>query len=163
MIDSDVQYAWPPVDPTRLPNPAPIPAGASPFIYGGNSFNPSLRPSNAAKRRQASNGSREDNMEMTHLNHRDDGWVTPSSRGSSPEPYLSDYDDDNYGPRTSQEVQEEKLRRLEGRVRRGSEGYEVRPEIAAWNRQPGPTWAEQGRYNVYEPHVDDLDSDSDRA
>ena len=99
---------------------------------------------------------------MTTLN-KDDGWVSPSSRGSSPEPYLSDYDDENWGPRDAVSAEEDRLRRLEGKVRRGSEGFEIRPEIAAWNRRPGPSWAEQGRYNVYEPNHDDLDSGSDRA
>jgi palmitoyltransferase len=136
------------VDPSRLPNPPPPPPDASAFVYGGDSFNPALRPSNAAKRRQA-----------TAAADEGDGWVTSSSRGSSPEPYLSDYDDEGWGPRSGQEEQEEQLRRLEGRVRRGSEGWEVRPE-SAWNRPqeggmgPGPAWLEQGRYNVYEPSHD---------
>jgi hypothetical protein len=76
---------------------------------------------------------------------------------------MSDYDDENWGPRNSQEVQEEKLRRLEGKVRRGSEGFEVRPDVGSWNRipsEPGPSWAERGRYNVYEPSHD-FASDSD--
>lgn len=157
--DPNVQYNWPPQDPSRLPNPPP-PRDGNAFIYG-DGLNPNLRPSNG-RRRQVQSEQRHEGA---------DGWVSEdasgsgSSRGSSPERYLSDYDDENWGPRTAEETQEEQLRRLEGRVRRGSEGWEVRP-AGSWNQVvgmrdgPGPAWLEQGRYNVYDPS-DDVMSDSD--
>ncbi len=81
------------------------------------------------------------------------------SRSSSPEPYLSDMDDEAEDPD----------RRV--RVREGSEGYEIAPR-RGWmddfdrgarsspaGRMP---WEQEGRYNVYEPaHVYDTESGSD--
>jgi hypothetical protein len=66
------------------------------------------------------------------------GWSTDDSGSSSPEPYMSDYDED--------------------RVRQGSEGWEVKPSVSPWNdpllnggmddlRRP---WERDGRYNVYD-------------
>ena len=167
ILDSDAQYAWPPQDPSRLPNPPPPPSHASAFVYGDNGFNPALRPSNTATRRRPVERRYEDG----------DGWISGEgeedegsvgSRGSSPEPYLSDYDDENWGPKLAGEEHDEQLRRMEGRTRRGSEGWEVRPSVAAWNMPsegfgregPGPAWLEQGRYNVYEPTYDES-SDSE--
>jgi palmitoyltransferase len=158
--DPEVQYDWPPQDPSRLPNPPP-PRDGSAFIYG-EGLNPNLRPT-SGRRKQ---------VRPTRGQEGTDGWASEhasgsgTSRGSSPEPYLSDYDDENWGPKTAEDAQEEQLRRLEGRVRRGSEGWEVRPS-GAWNQVgglrdgPGPAWLEQGRYNVYDPNDDDVMTDSE--
>ena len=165
IVDSDAQYAWPPQDPSRLPNPPPPPSYASAFVYGDEGFNPQLRPSNTATRRRPAR----------KTDDKGDGWVSGDGEsegshrsGSSPEPYLSDYDDENWGPRSAGEEHDEQLRRLESKVRRGSEGWEIRPSAAAWNMPqgnfgregPGPAWLEQGRYNVYEPTYDES-SDSE--
>ena len=91
--------------------------------------------------------------------------------GSSPEPYLSDYDDENWGPL---ERGERMARPREMRVRQGSEGYEVRP-MGAWSivdahdhdtRQGvDRPWEEEGRYNVYHPdgewEIESDEGDSD--
>lgn len=73
---------------------------------------------------------------------------------SSPEPYLSDYDDEDDRP----------LAYSSSRVRRGSEGWEVRPAAAqdwaaqaAWDveaRSRVQPWEEPGRYNVYDSGSD---------
>lgn len=187
------QYAWPPQDPTRLTNPGPeyYDQSGSAFVYGNESFNPALRPSNSSLRsrdhrhhRQAtqegevySSGSERDNEEFPVEGES-------VSESSSPEPYLSDYDQDNWGP----VAHGERMPRY-NRVRQGSEGYEVRP-MGSWNivdlppdpgsRDPNSQdpsqgimgerrrdngipmpWEERGRYNVYEPAEDDGGDDWD--
>jgi hypothetical protein len=73
--------------------------------------------------------------------------------GSSPERYLSDYEDDTL---EGESRDEEERRRMRG-VRRGSEGWEVRPARAGWNGWDGEVierrraWEEEGRYNIYDP------------
>ncbi|RXK41009.1 palmitoyltransferase PFA4 [Tremella mesenterica] len=69
------------------------------------------------------------------------------SQSSSPEPYLSDYDEHNEGPLVPGE-------RETSRIRRGSEGWEVRP-MGVWQGEVGRMkmpWLEEGRYNVYVPN-----------
>ncbi|KAK4687748.1 hypothetical protein P7C73_g2362, partial [Tremellales sp. Uapishka_1] len=150
--DSNAQYLWPPQDPTRLPNPAPIDASASPFVYG-DGFNPRLRPSKS--RNHARSG--DPSPWETELNSSGEERDNDSLRSSSsPEPYLSDYDDEDVGPM---------------KVRRGSEGLEVRPTQHSWNqldcdddfqgRIGARPWEENGRYNVYVPEGDAVDEGSD--
>ncbi|ORY29956.1 DHHC palmitoyltransferase-domain-containing protein [Naematelia encephala] len=149
--DMSVQYLWPPSDPTRLTNPPPPDASASPFVYGVDSLNPHLRPSNSAMRADCSNPQ----------------WDSDSDserQSSSPEPYLSDYDDARWGPGPGPGPAS--TQRITGRrthVRQGSEGLEVRSvpawDSAGWNedvegRLGARPWEEDGRYNVYEPEVD---------
>lgn len=104
----------------------------------GNGFNPALVPSSGAQR---------EDSEGSDSEHS----------GSSPEPYLSDYDDDIPLAYTS------------SRVRRGSEGWEVRP-APGWATGMGPRdgqmfakdvehfsarpWERPGRYKVYVPGED---------
>jgi hypothetical protein len=171
------QYAWPPQDPTRLTNPGPeyYNQSGSAFVYGNETFNPALKPTNSSLRSR--------DHQRHHHNQHQEGEVYSSgserdndndnesisvSESSSPEPYLSDYDQDNYGPLASGE----RMPRY-NRVREGSEGYEVRP-MGSWNvvdLPPGPPdpreggmgmgerrempWEERGRYNVYEPAEED--------
>ncbi|OCF55869.1 palmitoyltransferase PFA4 [Kwoniella mangroviensis CBS 10435] len=160
----NVQYSWPPQDPTRLPNPRPIPNGTSPFIYGNEGFNPNLRPSNSQIRSRSGYSRTPPNR-----NHGEEGYSSTeereygsissgsNSRSSSPEIYLSDYDDHNEGPLPSG-------KRLP-RVRRGSEGWEVRPgpvgPVGSWadleygghtvSREQRRPWEDEGRYNYYVP------------
>ncbi|WVR05338.1 hypothetical protein IAU60_002352 [Kwoniella sp. DSM 27419] len=162
--DEHVQYSWPPQDPSRLPDPRPLPQGTSPFVYGNEGFNPALRPSNSAMRSRV--GHPGGSTLSSHDYQQDDAYSSGEDRtygsfgsgsgSSSPERYLSDYDDDNEGPMRPGE-------RLP-RVRRGSEGWEVRPAGgAAWDqpdvegRAAAPwdrPWEREGRYNVYGPSDD---------
>jgi len=163
-VGFESQYAWPPQDPTRLTQPEPeyYKASGSAFVYGNDSFNPALRPTNSSLRSRHqiqegegevySSGSERDNDEL--------------SESSSPEPYMSDYDYDNSGP-----LEHGERMPRHNRVRQGSEGYEVRPmgdwnivEPQEGNKSRGMPWEERGRYNVYEPAQDDWDeSDGDGA
>ncbi|OCF36404.1 palmitoyltransferase PFA4 [Kwoniella heveanensis BCC8398] len=182
--DSDVQYSWPPQDPSRLPNPRPLPSGASAFVYGNEGFNPALRPSNSAMRSRHSHTppAEAHGFELEQSNghdhgagyssgeDRDYGSTYSRSTTSSPEIYLSDYDEDGEGPMGAGE-------RLP-RVRRGSEGWEVRPKRPPWDTSPeianypnvdvegghveqgqggwrrDRPWEEEGRYNYYVPEGD---------
>lgn len=165
-VDSSVQYLWPPQDPTRLPNPpAHNYASSSAFVYGNEGFNPALRPSNGAMRsrhRMDPPTHDEEGMATGVAQHGADARATGSessgSRSSSPERYLSDYDDDGGSTRSGE---------LSGRVRRGSEGWEVRP-IQPWLEVDRPIdahplsdhahfarpWEQEGRYNYYDPEED---------
>ncbi|KAK8869594.1 hypothetical protein IAR55_000161 [Kwoniella newhampshirensis] len=170
--DLHAQYSWPPQDPSRLPNPGPPPANVSPFVYGNEGFNPNLRPSNSAIRSRQGSASasgsapRGEEGDYSSGEERDYGSIGSGSRSSSPEPYLSDYDDGD------EEHPPQHARSPAPRVRRGSEGWEVRS--GGWG---GPTmimdveegheyagggefdaeghfrrpWEVAGRYNVYVP------------
>jgi hypothetical protein len=164
-----------------LTNPDPsyfqgsVSGSTSAFVYGNESFNPALKPTNSSSLRSRnheqyidttgeiySSGSERDNDD-------DDDDGGSQSRSSSPEPYLSDYDDDNWGP----VARGERMPR-HNRVRQGSEGYEVRP-MGNWNVvDPDPArstnrvdgerempWEEDGRYNVYHPDEEWEESDED--
>ena len=141
----DAQFLWPPSDPTRLVAPS-FPATTSAFIYGNDSFNPNLRPSSSTLRRR----------EGTRDSHRDSNemFSDGESSSSSPERYLSDYDEDDVGPLP-------RGQRLE-RIRQGSEGWEVRPgPVWAANDDleigSSAPWLDQGRYNYYD--TGDIDPD----
>jgi len=150
-----VQYAWPPQDPSRLPDPPPPPSNASPFVYGNDGFNPSLRPSNSAlrARHRHPHHSQEDEQGDVYSSGSDREKDSSPSRSSSPERYLSDYDEDDWGPMDRSE------RTGRTRVRQGSEGWEVRP-VAGWGVEDdlegreGRPWEDEGRYNVYDPGLE---------
>jgi palmitoyltransferase len=162
-----VQYTWPPQDPSRLPQPRHFPtegvSSDAAFVYGNSGFNPHLRPSNGSIRaRQNRTASAEDTLLERHIapspiqasGQDDTGSMSSDSRSSSPEPYLSDYDEDNWGPMSRHA--DDRARRM----RRGSEGWEVRPsqpwlEPDAYQpvepaRRLRP-WEDSGRYNMYDP------------
>jgi len=157
--NSNVQYDWPPQDPSRLPNPRRPAASTSAFVYGNNGFNPNLKPSSTRNRR---NRPEEQNEEGDAAKEwESDGGRSSQHTGSSPEQYLSDYDD---GEWSEGDKEAEIRRRMKPRVRQGSEGWEVRPgqwEIEQQDppRQSGRPWEDTGRYQVYEPVNDDNDSD----
>ena len=150
IIDPSVQYDWPPQDPSRLPNPPPPNATALAFVYGNDGFNPALRPSSSVMRARhpPNNGGK-----MAHeLESSEDEGAS-----SSPERYLSDYDDEGWGPADYEAEQ----RRRGSRVRRGSEGWEVQA-APSWGaglddveRRMVRPWEDPGRYQMYEPEVDD--------
>jgi hypothetical protein len=184
MVGHESQYAWPPADPTRLTQPGPeyYQTTGSAFVYGNESFNPALKPTNSLRSRHQtqvegvvySSGSERDNEDEYENEHEHE--PDSASESSSPEPYMSDYDYDNSGPLQNGE----RMPRY-NRVRQGSEGYEVRP-MGSWNivDRPNPSepqmrasdaerpwegrvWEERGRYNVYEPaQDDDWDEDDDK-
>jgi palmitoyltransferase len=143
---------WPPRE--QHSEPVPLPVG-SPFVYG-DGFNPALRASNASRR--AREGCNPYTAPWETAVDEDGNALEDGSddTSSSPEYYLSDYDDED-----------EPLAYTSARVRRGSEGWEVRPAgvggaSGGWNagvsqldafaqahaeaQQP---WQRPGRYNVY--------------
>lgn len=139
------QHMWPPRDPDmdRPMRPSPNPTD-NPFTYG-NSFNPALQPSNSSlrSRSRAEHGEKRlvSPAHSTDHHERTDNDIYSSGEDrddykSSPEPYLSDFDDS----------EDEPLQRGDDyahgvRVRRGSEGYEV-AAVGSWN------WMNQ----LEEPH-----------
>jgi palmitoyltransferase len=128
-----VQYSWPPRDPQWQPELAHDPQG-SPFIYG-DGFNPALRPSNAGSRSRGFGAG----AACLAVAEEEIGGR------SSPEPEYSEDDDDDLP-----------LAYSSSRVRRGSEGWEVRPApgwAAPQMFAPTPVrpWERPGRYNVYTP------------
>lgn len=152
-VGHEVQFDWPPQDPTRLSNPEYQLANTSAFVYGNDGLNPNLRPSNSAlrsrdrhPRSEAGVNSGEVYSSGSERDNEDD-----YSHSSSPEPYLSDYDDEDWGPLE----RGQRMPRV-SRVRQGSEGYEVRP-MGDWSIVDdlegvgGRPWEADGRYNVYHP------------
>lgn len=140
--------AWPPRDPA-LEHQKPFQLPDTPWTYENGDFNPALRPSNARSR---------------PIDER------PSTRGytSALPPYHPDFEHDTYplqshSAETDSDLEEEH----QGlRVRRGSEGYEMRPinreEMLREYIQSEVERAE--RYQVYQPedteYTEDCGSDS---
>ena len=128
----------------------PVP-GSNPFTYG-ESINPALRPSNAVlrSRRQASaNDLRADlrhpvDTEYHDQEHHSSGEERDRCGGDIPSDiYLSDTD----SSREDSDFEEDYGQRV--RMRRGSEGYEVRA-ITSWDwmnqlEQPYETNTEAGK------------------
>ena len=102
--DPDPRAAtWPPKDPNAYPSSDPnhvFTLPESPWTYENGSYNPSLEPSNAARRRR-----RHANVPPYHPDYEEQAGVDSASE---PEDAL-----DRWAER-------------QPRVRRGSEGYEVR-------------------------------------
>ncbi|KIK94149.1 hypothetical protein PAXRUDRAFT_828289 [Paxillus rubicundulus Ve08.2h10] len=133
--DPTVQHAWPPRDPT-LEDQKPFKLPDSPWTYENGSTNPTLRPSNSG-------------LEPTNCQ--------PSAQAytSALPPYHPDFQHDAHPFRScspeSDTSYEEEYRSV--RVRRGSEGYEVRPiNRGDMLREHIRSEMERvGRYHVYEP------------
>ncbi|BEI81673.1 hypothetical protein CcaverHIS002_0208330 [Cutaneotrichosporon cavernicola] len=155
--ESSVQYMWPPRE--QHSEPVPLPMG-SPFVYG-DGFNPALKASSGARR--ARDGCATYTAPWETAVDEDGNAIDDESDGTSstPEFYLSDYDDED-----------EPLAYTSARVRRGSEGWEVRPASvggggpAGWNAGVAQLdalaqahtnaqypWQRPGRYNVYSDEV----------
>ncbi|KAF7968127.1 hypothetical protein HWV62_20122 [Athelia sp. TMB] len=126
----------------------------SPWTYSDGALNPNLRPTSAAMRRARKARARADgpvsNLPPYHPDYHadDDDAVSSSNSAGSSEDYY-----EQPGP---------VLRIQAGRVRRGSEGYEVRPinREEMLTRFIAEQVGEEGRYNVYVPEPD-VDSESD--
>lgn len=147
--DKGAQYRWPPKDPSRqIPSsvshpwhspaaatshhPRPPPSGdtTSPFPYGNNGFNPALVAHNTSLRNRhtpssvsnsddssssISSGS-DDDLDVHFPEHQPSSAYTPNAHAYEE----SGENDDDVADIVTSSV----------RIRRGSEGYEVRPR--AW-------------------------------
>ncbi|TFY61142.1 hypothetical protein EVJ58_g4697 [Rhodofomes roseus] len=131
---------WPPEDPTHVPMPEPDPnhkfsLPSSPWTYQNGSVNPYLQPSNARRRQTTRNGPYSA-LPPYHPDYREPEAVVPYDPASSSE---DEYDNSRSGIR----------------VRRGSEGYEIK----SINREAimqgfiEDRTREPGRYNYYDPEV----------
>jgi len=157
-----IQEIWPPKDPeTYGHSVGPRLSGKSPFTYG-NGFNPSLQPSNGQLRSRLHPTTEEEDR-MTSS--------TPSRESFSSNEYLLN-DDRNH------EVDELGVPNGNVRVRRGSEGWEVRPTnmdreeiVQRYLASRGleedsprpiidPT-QKPGRYRLYVPEAHDESDESD--
>lgn len=137
-LDLFPQHTWPPRDPDRdgpirsLPDP-----GSNPFTYG-NSFNPALTPSNAvlrsrSRRPESANSTARDLRHPVDVdgNHCEEHYSSGEERDqcgeeTSSDRYLSGTDD-SADESFSEEGHDQRVR-----LRRGSEGYEVRA-LTSWN------------------------------
>ncbi|KAG8886105.1 hypothetical protein FRB98_001480 [Tulasnella sp. 332] len=137
-MDPEVSQIWPPKDPTayedRLPGPQLV--GQSPFTYG-NDLNPNLRLRKGNGRMQqpitTSNG---DQIQTQNDFNAAEASTssTPSRQSFSSNEYHhrlhvpSPPSDEGYG--NDNDFDEESLDGRDVRVRRGSEGWEVRSMVA---------------------------------
>ncbi|KAL0581048.1 Palmitoyltransferase [Marasmius crinis-equi] len=147
-----IETSWPPKDPTRSQYEDPqqgFVLPESPWTYENGTFNPDLEASNAhlrtgeARRRQRMNGA------------------------SELPPYHPDYDpnaivDDDASDVSFGSSEEEDGPNNHARVRRGSEGYEIRPTgredmLHRYLEQLGET---PGRYHRYIPMPDSEEEDA---
>ncbi|KAG6337063.1 hypothetical protein ID866_2016 [Astraeus odoratus] len=120
--------SWPPHDPAAE---KPFQLPDSPWTYENGSVNPNLRPSNSGNVHRAYTSA----LPPYHPNFEDD--VSPRQRQS-------------YSPDATSESEED----YDGaRVRRGSEGYEIRPlnREEMLRRYLESQTSREGRYRLYEP------------
>ncbi|KAH7886071.1 DHHC palmitoyltransferase-domain-containing protein [Phlebopus sp. FC_14] len=143
---TNTQHSWPPRDPT-LQDQQPFQLPDSPWTYGNDDINPNLRPSNAHLR--TSNGLTYNRVYASALPpyHPDfeRDFDAPSARSHPPD-FSEEYPGRGYGS---------------VRVRRGSEGYEVRPldrEMILMEHIRSQV-AEEGRYQVYDGKQDSESED----
>jgi palmitoyltransferase len=138
ITDTDAPHheSWPPRDPTTIHNDDPdkeFVLPASPWTYENGTLNPELQPSNSVSHRRNKNKN--------------------TNGASALPPYHPDYQ-----PPTADESSDDEVRyRDDGkpRVRRGSEGYEVRPAgrenmLARYLQEIGET---PQKYHRYIPQV----------
>lgn len=137
ILDLFPQHAWPPRDPDRDGPIRPLPDPTSnPFTYG-ESFNPALTPSNAVLRsrsRQPTSANSTDtglHHSVNGLDFREEHYSSGEERDrcdeeSSSDRYLSGTDD------SADESFSGRAGNPHVRLRRGSEGYEVRA-MTSWN------------------------------
>jgi hypothetical protein len=109
---------------------------SSPWTFENGSFNPSLQPSNAQLRSSGSKRRRPKGASAVPPYHPDYEHLPSSSQHASSSSESDDVDD-YVGPR----------------IRRGSEGYEIRPidREETLRRFIETRGLEEGRYNVYVP------------
>ena len=154
LLVADPAEVWPPKEP-EIPR-APMPD--SPWTYENGSVNPDLIPSNSARLRSKSQRSKRDDM--------DGVYNLP--------PYHPDFNEDTTGTQETNHPYEDRHSDDEAEadacpnhsrmhVRRGSEGYEVRPvDRAEMLRQYMEELnAVPDRYNRYEPEPYSESEDED--
>ncbi|KAI0726908.1 zf-DHHC-domain-containing protein [Fomitopsis betulina] len=132
---------WPPEDPSRIqPMPEPDPnykfqLPASPWTYENGSVNPYLQPSNTRRRHSTHNGPFSA-VPPYHPDYREPEAVVPYDPASSSE---DEYDEAGKNVK----------------VRRGSEGLEVKPvnREQMFERLVEDRTQESGRYNYYNPEI----------
>lgn len=147
IADHDVER-WPPRDPA-LESQKPFKLPDSPWTYENGNVNPALRPSNGRPR---------------PIDERSSARAYTSALP----PYHPDFEHDAYPVRSySAESDTDPEEEYQGpKVRRGSEGYEVRPiNREEMLREYIQSEVERtGRYEVYQPedaeYVEDYESDS---
>jgi len=191
--DSDIQYSWPPKDPNkyededRSGNDITARLSGSPWTYG-SSVNPALNPSNATT--PYSRGAPTSAVPPYHPSYRQNEFPAPAIRDdhsttsspsresfSSNEGYEADASRDNWADTPGPVSPAARA----VRVRRGSEGWEVRPlskeeivrryeatrGIAASASEPAPQFPAEGpglpfleenRYKRYVPDTSTPDS-----
>ncbi|KAI0323012.1 zf-DHHC-domain-containing protein [Amylostereum chailletii] len=134
----EAQEQWPPRDPTASQHEFRLPD--SPWTYENGAPNPALEPSNAHMRASIPRRRRPDRGVSTvppwHPNYREPGDTS--------------HDHDSM-PSSSEE--DDVIERWGGRVRRGSEGYEVAPidRDEVLRRYIETRGAEEGHYRRYIP------------
>jgi len=137
--DSDAGEQWPPQDPTAYNNHT-FSLPANPWTYENGSLNPDLQPSNTSRLRERTSSKRVRPTSALPPYHPDYKESATDEEAES-----CDSDDEYWEQSAPQKL-----------VRRGSEGYEVRPvDREEMLRQYVDEQTHmQGRYNVYEPEVD---------
>ncbi|OAX40056.1 zf-DHHC-domain-containing protein [Rhizopogon vinicolor AM-OR11-026] len=139
---ADGHHNWPPRDPA-LDNQQPFKLPDSPWTYENGGVNPNLRPSSGTLR--PVNGSR-------HKYTQDPVSALPPYHPDYKDPGVEAYPPRPYSPDSDLEYSEEGYSGAV-RVRRGSEGYEVRPinREQMFQEYVQSQIDEVGRYQVYEP------------
>lgn len=152
---------WPPEDPAiaiQEEHQQPFSLPDSPWTYENGSLNPNLRPTSAAKRKAKA---KSNNVLHSSLPPYHPDYVPPGPGDTDRFMYSSSSDEDEDGSSGDEYYAEEAPTRPMP-IRRGSEGYEVRPidREAMLRRYIEGQTAEVGRYNLYVPEPD-VDSESD--
>lgn len=160
------EIMWPPHDPSMRYEENEEDTGHefqlpdSPWTYGNDSFNPELRPSHPrARRRTSSRNKRGNGSQATaslppyHPDYDSSQVISGGSDSGDPQ----DQDDEHYY------VDEEAFRSGTLKMRRGSEGFEVRPvdREVMLKRYVDEQVQQEGRYNTYVPEPWSEDEDSD--
>jgi hypothetical protein len=153
-IDNLEQYYWPPKDPQRSARQKKKRAlpSSGPFTYGNNGFNPALKPSNSTlppanvlitsslppwhpdfKEEEGLESDEEDAAQAAGVD-KSDTCIPPgklSGNGPAPPPLIDMQRwaiEEESESESEEDEQENEMTMTRSRVRRGSEGYEVRPK-----------------------------------
>lgn len=158
---ADEQVSWPPRDPDeRQFNPGQdernegFSLPSSPWTYENGSLNPSLQPSNSHLRSSTSSRRRNKGPVYALPPYHPDYNHQQQSEDTSLHSYYSSSSDEENGHDGMGRV----------RVRRGSEGYELRPvdREEMLRRYIEGRGDEVGRYNRYVPEPDSGESQDER-
>lgn len=145
--------AWPPKDPTTYPTSDPnhkFTLPDTPWTYENGTLNPHLQPSNTLRRTASATRRRQQRAKREPL-----ASVPPYHPDYKP-PGDNDDDTDEWSdtpPSNGETSDEGDSLRPKRFIRRGSEGYEVRPinREASLRQHVYEQMHEPGRYNVYVP------------